>query len=211
LHGDRLRFEVIVKNVEVDEMSFDVRCFLVPHATGIVLIDTGVPGTVASIAAGLDRIGARWGDVTDIILTHKHFDHTASLREVAALAGNPNVWAGDRDRAEIPFEGSIGTIEDGDEVRDLRTLATPGHTAGHRSLLLDDSGLLFAGDVAGNMAGALTRGPEQFTEDSDQAERTLRHLAEVPWERMILSHGDEVADPRGELKRLLGEADGTPA
>jgi len=211
VEGEQLRFEAIVKEVQVDGMTFDVRCFLVPHAGGVALIDTGMPGTVESITAGLDRIGAQWPDITDIILTHKHFDHTASLREAAALAGSPVVWAGEADRAEIPYDGNVASLEDGHEVRGLRVLATPGHTPGHCSLLLEDSGLLFAGDVAGNMAGTLTRGPEQFTEDADQAERTLRQLVGVPWNRMVLAHGDEVGDPRGDLRRLLSAVNGAPA
>ena len=84
-------FEVVVNDVEHRGMRFDVRCFLVPHASGVVLVDTGVPGTIERIRAGLDRLGARWADVTDIVLTHKHFDHVASLTEAVALAGSPAV------------------------------------------------------------------------------------------------------------------------
>jgi glyoxylase-like metal-dependent hydrolase (beta-lactamase superfamily II) len=211
VRSDGLVFETIVKDVQFDGLSFDVRCFLVPHATGIVLIDTGTPGTVELIAAGLDRIGAQWGDITDIVLTHKHFDHVASLAEAVALAGDPQVWVGAEDRAEIPFEGTIRKLEEGDLVRDLRAIATPGHTPGHRSLVHDDAGLLFAGDIAGSMGGVLTRGPEQFTADPDEAERTLRQLATMEWDRMVFSHGAEVADPLGALRRLVAEDGATPA
>jgi glyoxylase-like metal-dependent hydrolase (beta-lactamase superfamily II) len=204
-------FQAIVSELSHDGLTFDVRCFLVPHATGIVLIDTGPPGTIALIAAGLDRIGARWSDVTDIVLTHKHFDHVASLAEAAAMAGGPTVWAGTEDRAEIPLPGVVRALDEGDRVRDLRAIATPGHTAGHRSLAHDDAGLLFAGDVAGTATGMLTRGPEQFTADPDEAERTLRALATMEWDRIVFSHGPEVADSLDALRTLVSERDSTSA
>ena len=87
-------FETIIREVQQDGMTFDVRCYLLPHATGVLLIDTGLPGTVESIGEGLERLGANWGDVTDIVLTHKHFDHVAGLAEVVGRVGAPAVWAG---------------------------------------------------------------------------------------------------------------------
>jgi glyoxylase-like metal-dependent hydrolase (beta-lactamase superfamily II) len=200
---DDVAFEVVVNDIEHQGMRFDVRCFLVPHATGIVLVDTGVPGTVPLIDAGLDRRGARWADVTDIVLTHKHFDHVASLTEAVALAGDPAVWVGAEDRQDVSFAGSISSLVAGNRVRDLITVATPGHTLGHRSFLHEPSGVLFAGDVAGTVGGVLRRGPEPFTEDAVTAERTLWQLADMPWTRAVFSHGPEVADPRGDLRRLL--------
>ena len=210
MHRDGPTFEPVVIDVQFDGMSFDVRCFLVPHATGLVLIDTGTPGAVEPIGAALTRVGAQWSDVTDIVLTHKHFDHSASLADAVSLAGDPAVWAGSEDRAEVPFPGPIRELRDGDQVRDLRALATPGHTPGHRSFVHDDAGLLFAGDVAGTTGGALTRGPSQFTADHDQAERTLQELAAGDWNRIVFSHGPEVPDPAGALRRLVAEGDAEP-
>ena len=55
--------------------------------------------------------------------------------------------------------------------------------------------------------GRLTRGPEQFTGDPDQAERTLGHLATMDWHRIVFSHGAEVANPADALRRLVAEGD----
>jgi glyoxylase-like metal-dependent hydrolase (beta-lactamase superfamily II) len=200
-------FEAIVREVHQDGMTFDVRCFLLPHATGVLLIDTGLPGTTESIGEGLDRIGATWSDITDIVLTHNHFDHVAGLADVVRQAGALAIWAGTEDRAGIPFDGKINALEHAERVRGLEVIATPGHTRGHRSLIHDDVGLLFAGDIAGSMGGVMTRGPEQFTADATEALRTLAAVARLPWERVIFSHGDEVSDPRADLQRLLAERD----
>ena len=202
--SEGLAFETVVMDVEHQGMRFDVRCFLVPHASGLVLVDTGVPGTAEQIAAALDRLGAAWGDITDVVLTHKHFDHVASLADVISLAGTPAVWAGDEDRAEIRFDGVISALSEGDRVRDLVAVTTPGHTPGHRSVLHEPSGVLFAGDVAGTMDGVLTRGPQPFTDDPARAEQSLQRLSAMAWERIVFAHGPELADPRGDLRRLLG-------
>lgn len=202
---DRPAFETVIQQVQFGELGFDVRCFLVPHESGVVLVDTGTPGAIELIGAGLARIGAEWSDVTDIVLTHKHFDHVAGLADVVSRAAAAAIWAGEADRGEIPFEGAIEALDDGVQVRDLRSVSTPGHTPGHRSLLHERQGLLFTGDAAGNMVGALTRGPKEFTEDHDEAERSLRRLESLPWDRLVVSHGDEVADPRRELRGLLSE------
>lgn len=159
MSGDRDAFEAIVREVEHDGLSFDMRCFLVPHASGLVLIDTGLPGNVGLIAAGLERTGARWTDVTDVVLTHGHFDHVASLGDVVALTADAVVWAGEEDIAQIGLPGPVRALGDGDRVRDLRVMATPGHTPGHRSLVHEGAGLLFTGDVLGTMGGVLGRAP----------------------------------------------------
>jgi len=66
-------------------LSFDVRCFVCPHDTGVVLVDTGTLGSTATISTALNAIGTSWDDVSDVVLTHAHFDHTGGLLEVADL------------------------------------------------------------------------------------------------------------------------------
>jgi|SRR5882724_11691381 len=39
-------------------MDFDVRCFLVPHATGVTIVDTGMDPSVSVIAEKLAEIGS---------------------------------------------------------------------------------------------------------------------------------------------------------
>lgn len=116
-----------------DPLDLDVRCFLVTHPTGITLIDTGTPGSCPAIAAALADLGATWTDVTDILLSH---DIPTTL---AASPTSPR-------RPRRPRSGATPhcarTLDDGDAVRGMTVLATPGHTAGHVSLLHDDGALL---------------------------------------------------------------------
>lgn len=186
-----------------DPLDFDVRCFVVQWADGIVLIDTGLAGSHDLIGAALEQVDARWSDVTDVVLTHGHPDHVGGLGEVLARAPHADVWAGGSDQDQIPFAGPFRTLADGGRVRDLRVIATPGHTPGHVSFLHEPGSTLFSGDVVGTTGGLLSRGPAAFTADPEQAERSLEQVATLRFERALFSHGPEIAEPLVALHRLL--------
>lgn len=166
-------------------MDIDVRCFVVPHASGVTIVDTGPDKSVSMISDELAAAGGDWGDVTDVILTHHHPDHTGGLAEVIERAPGAAVWAGADDTFPVP----VRPARDGDTIRGLRVIATPGHTAGHLSLLAAEDGLLLIGDLAGNQHGELARAPEPFTADAAEAERSLRKVLSLDFARLLPSHG----------------------
>ena len=177
-----------------DPMDFDVRCFLVPHATGISLVDTGLPGSAGEIGLALNRIGASWGNASDILLSHDHPDHVGGLAEVVALAPHATVWG------NAPLQARA--LHDGETINDLRVIATPGHTAGHVSFLHSE-GILLAGDLVGSSDGRLVRAPAPFTADAARAEASLRALARIDASRILFGHGAEVDHPQQALATLL--------
>lgn len=65
-------------------------CYYIPDSNP-ALIDTGVntPEALASLEAGLRKLGAGIGNIRRIILTHGHSDHAGSLGVVSALSGAP--------------------------------------------------------------------------------------------------------------------------
>ena len=178
-----------------DPMDFEVRCFLVPHAEGIALIDTGLPGSSGEIGAALRDVGGTWADVSDVLLTHDHPDHAGGLEEVVALATHATVWG------NAPL--TARPLLDGEMVRDLRVIATPGHTPGHVSFLHGE-GTLLVGDLVGSHDGHLERGPAVFTADTPQAEESIRKIARLGADRFLFSHGPEVSKPQHLLLELLG-------
>ena len=92
----------------------------------------------------------RPGDVTDIVISHLHYDHAGALerfptakvhvqRAEREFAAQPPVYqAGDYVPADFrvtkwnEMDGDTDLFDDGRLVR----VATPGHTAGHQSLMV---------------------------------------------------------------------------
>jgi len=210
----QIRVEPVIQELHIPaglagpvELTMDVRCFLVPHAEGLLLIDTGLNGKADAIGAALDRVGAAWSDITDVVLTHWHPDHVGGLGEVVERSPSAAVWAGEADVSQIPSAVPLRPLVEGDRVRDIQIVPTPGHTAGHIGLLHDD-GMLFVGDAVGTAGGVMSRPPEQFTADAARAEESLLRLSLLEPDRMLFSHGPEIPDPVGELRRLLAVNEG---
>lgn len=186
-----------------DPFDFDVRCYVVTHAGGVALIDTGMAGSHDPIEAALTRVGAGWDDISDVVLTHSHADHVGGLRDVAVSARRATIWIGDGERAEIPFDGEMHSLVDGARVGGLHGLHTPGHTVDHFSFLLESESILFTGDIVGSIEGLLTRGPAPFTADAARAETSLQRVAALDFDRVFFGHGAEVPDPLAALRAFL--------
>ena len=85
-------------------------------------------------------------------------------------------------------------LEDGDEVDiggGAKVLHVPGHTMGSVALFIPKHRLLFAGDAA---VSAIGLGPPAgpfalFNEDSEQAVRSFKRLAELDFDRAFFGHG----------------------
>jgi glyoxylase-like metal-dependent hydrolase (beta-lactamase superfamily II) len=100
--------------------------------------------------------------------------------------------------ATVPKRVEPVTVEhelaDGDELPyggGLRVVHTPGHTAGHVSLLAPEAGVVFAADAAANLFGV---GPSPFNEDELLARDSLRRLAAAAkgYDVVCFGHGAPV-------------------
>jgi glyoxylase-like metal-dependent hydrolase (beta-lactamase superfamily II) len=188
-----------------EAVTSDMRCFVLPHFDGVVLVDTGPPDNAATIDAALSRVGASWSDVSDVVLTHAHFDHVGSLAAVVALADNATVRAGAQDAPEIGRDAPrpVRPLKDGEKVGSLTVVETPGHTPGHISLHHEAASLLLIGDLVGSMDGVPTLGPPQFTADPLRRDRSLGRVLGLNVHRILFSHGAEIADPNVAIRKLI--------
>jgi glyoxylase-like metal-dependent hydrolase (beta-lactamase superfamily II) len=134
-------------------------------------------------------------------------DHVGGLADVVALAHSATLMAGGQDAAEIGRDAHRGirALDDGDRVRELTAVATPGHTPGHMSLLHEAASLLLIGDLVGSIDGHLSFGPPQFTADPKRRDRSLARVLGLDVQRILFSHGAEVADPIAAMRELLVE------
>jgi len=77
----------------------------------------------------------------------------------------------------------------------LRVIATPGHSEGHASLLIEDQGILFTGDALANY-DVLTRSrgvqlmPDALNGNPARTRQSLSALAKVDAETLLFGHGD---------------------
>ncbi|SFM73387.1 MBL fold metallo-hydrolase [Methanolobus profundi] len=139
---------------------YDANSYLI---NGKILIDTGMSteGLISAISENIDI-----KDLELIILTHCHYDHTASAQEIANQSGakiaihkedapflkNDRVSASAMFGYKAPaFEPDI-LLSEGDKIpvseeEELEVIHTPGHTPGGICLYETKSKSLFSGDT----------------------------------------------------------------
>lgn len=66
-----------------------VNAHLVLGRRGAILVDAGLPGTEAAVAAALKDRGLGWRDLQLIVITHAHVDHAGNAALLRRLSGAP--------------------------------------------------------------------------------------------------------------------------
>lgn len=169
-----------------------VSAYLVVRGSRAAVVDTGVEGSAGDIEASLNAMGLGWDAVDDVVLTHLHGDHIGSLRAVMTAAGAAEAHAGEADISAMDSPRPISAVGDGDEVFGLQIIETPGHTAGHISVLDPIAGVLVAGDALNGTDGGVTGANPQFTADMAMADESVKKLAALRYETAFFGHGDPV-------------------
>jgi N-acyl homoserine lactone hydrolase len=151
-------------DVTVDGALWPVFGWTVETAAGTLLVDTGMIDSTPELDAEWGPVLREWpdlGDVAAIVNTHLHFDHCGGNRR---FAGTPTYVQ----RAELAaavepdylvdwvrFEGASYVELDGDGalVEDVSVLFTPGHSAGHQSVVVETTAgpVVLGGDVTYSM------------------------------------------------------------
>src|SRR5262249_21574792 len=119
---------------------------------GVLVHDTA-SGATAAIdapeAAPIENaLKATCWQLTDILVTHHHHDHTGGIEELKSRY-RCRVVAPDAEAKGIPAVDE--TVRENDKVRvggsEARVIETPGHTAGHISYFFAADRLAFVGDT----------------------------------------------------------------
>ena len=190
------------QNVNVP-MDIVDNCYLIKHAQGYFLWDTGVtdstspnppPGDPAGItwrrpktlAAQLEQLGVKPDDIKFVAISHTHPDHAGNvelfpksmLLVQKAEYEWPNAQGGPRFKPEHPvakLEGDRDVFGDGS----VTIVSTPGHTPGHQSLLVKlpkTGAVLLTGDAVHFKANWEARGVPGGNTDK---EKTLASMARM--------------------------------
>jgi len=187
--------------------------YLVRGAEGLLLVDSGTPGSAKRILASIERIGAKPSDLRHIVLTHWHPDHMGSAAELRRLTGaevavhelDAPVLAGRERPAKgrramslllrvfrvTPLVADVA-LRSGDVIGGLEIIHVPGHTAGSIALRRAD-GVVFSGDaLLGDRHGRL-RSPDQgLSLDPDQASTSAATLRSLEPRLLLPGHGAPV-------------------
>ncbi len=198
--------------------SVAVHGFLIDHPDGAILVDTGVgfgnafidelyQPSRAELGGLLAQVGVELDDVVAVVNSHLHFDHCgqnpalfggatafyAQAAEIDAVEADrfytDATWALAPDRQRRTIQGDE-QLADG-----VTILATPGHTAGHQSVLVEAAGrrvvigaqvVWRADELASEVASRANVDP--IPELQSAAVESIRRLKALEPEIVHLSH-----------------------
>jgi metallo-beta-lactamase class B len=135
--------------------TYDLGCYLIDTAAGLILVNSGAPGSYPLIKANIETLGFKTSDIKVITATHGHFDHVGDLAAFQKDAPGAKTYMSERDAPVLESGGNLdyrraegrGIIYDpvkvdvrtrtGDHIRlgntDMTVLQAYGHTPGATS------------------------------------------------------------------------------
>ena len=148
---------------EGKSMDFVDNCYLIKHAKGWFLWDTGIPDAVAAmpnglapadpkavywhrprtLAAQLDQLGVRPSDIKAMTVSHTHPDHIGNVEmfptAMLYVQKAEYEWPGANNAPRFKPGHPVTELEGDKDVfgdGSLTIISTPGHTPGHQSLVV---------------------------------------------------------------------------
>lgn len=143
--------------------------WLLHHGDRRVLIDAGPPAYIPLIHEGLAAHGLDTGDITDVVVTHLHWDHVGNF----TMYPNATTWVGEEELAwaatqpagtkfipDLHIQELLRRREGVERMRDgqeflpgVTAIASPGHTPGHLAFHVEaaERSHVFAGDAVKNV------------------------------------------------------------
>lgn len=164
----------------------------------VILVDAGNFGTRRMLLERLAAHGLKPDDVTDVILTHAHYDHSMNwpmFPSSRVMIGRQELdWALAQPTGhpivpefyirELAASPQLHGVEIAEEVLPgLIAYAAPGHTPGHLVYVLsgEDRDIIFSGDAAKNRAELLERDADMSMNVAD-SRRTIERIWAL-WQR----------------------------
>ena len=194
-------------------IEFSDNCYLIRHAKGLLLWDTGITDAVAAmpdgmvvangaitqrrtktLAAQLTEIGVKPTDIIYVAVSHTHGDHVGNVglfpSSTILIQGAEYEWA--MTQAAKPAFAATQKFEKLSGDRDVfgdgsvTILSTPGHTPGHQSLLVvlpKTGALVLSGDAVHFKDNWEQRRVPSLNFNRDQTLASLQRIATVLEER----------------------------
>jgi hydroxyacylglutathione hydrolase len=182
----------INKIVMVEGKGFDCNVYVFED----VLVDTGTGRNMDYILKSIQEAGVNPEDLSLIINTHSHFDHTGGNRyldlKVAIHQEDAHALENGDDMATVAdmFGESLGKmkvdlkLQEGDKIHDFEVLHTPGHTRG--GICLYDGETLISGDTVFADGGF---GRMDLGGSVQDMQESLKRLNELEVKYLLPGHG----------------------
>ncbi|MGO9389798.1 hydroxyacylglutathione hydrolase [Rhodoblastus sp.] len=153
---------------------------------GVLAHDSG-SGATASLDAPeagpiLAALAEKGWTLTDIWLTHHHFDHIGAVEELKAHFPEAKIVGARKDAHRLPpldqavSEGDLARLGQGD----AQVFETPGHTLGHLAYYFEAENVVVVGDTLFSLGcGRVMEGTMPMMHE------TLMRLANLPGETLV--------------------------
>jgi glyoxylase-like metal-dependent hydrolase (beta-lactamase superfamily II) len=194
---------------EGKSMPFVDTCYLIKHARGWFLWDTGVSDAVAAmpdgqkpadprmthwrkpvtLAAEIERVGIKPSDVTFMAVSHTHPDHIGNVelfpQAMLFVQKAEYEWPGANNTPRFKPEHPVTKLEgDRDVFGDgsITIISTPGHTPGHQSLLVKlpkTGALVLSGDAVHFRSNWENRGVPSGNFNKEQTLASMQKIADL--------------------------------
>jgi hydroxyacylglutathione hydrolase len=198
--------------------------YVVINDEELTIIDTGTHGNAKKIVAYIQEIGFKPQDVSTIVITHHHLDHTGSLKELKVLTGSKvAVSKSDADYVSgkqpypkpknllmraaplfmktEPVDVDI-LLEEGTRIGGLLVVETPGHTEGSIMLYDKKRKALFAGDTLRFDGQKISGGPKQYSWNETKEKESIEKISKLDFDVLLPGHGDFL---KGNASSLVKE------
>lgn len=221
--------EIVEGIHRVDEASGNIahsNVYIVINDKELFVVDTGTAGNAKKTVEYIQKLGRQPSEVSTIILTHYHRDHSGSAKDLKGLTG-AKVAASVEDAeyisgqkpypkpknllmravsfikpAPIPVEI---LLKDGDAIGNLTVIYTPGHTPGSIMLLDKQRKVLFAGDTFRNENGKVTGAPRHFTWDESKEKESIRKVAALDFDILLPGHTEPLVGNASEAIKSFAQ------
>ena len=194
---------------EGQSMDFVDNCYLIKHARGWFLWDTGIPDAVAAmpnghlpadpkastwhraktLAAQLDQLGVKPSDIKAMAVSHTHPDHIGNVEmfptAMLYVQKAEYEWPGANNAPRFKPEHPVTKLEgDRDVFGDgsVTILSTPGHTPGHQSLLVKlpkPGAVVLSGDAVHFRSNWDNRRVPALNFNKEQTLASMQRLSEI--------------------------------
>ncbi len=190
-------------------MPFVDNCYLIKHAQGWMIWDTGVADSIAAmpdgqapadpkathwrrpetLASQLEQLGVKPSDIKYVAVSHSHPDHVGNVEmfphSMLLVQKAEYEWPGPKNAPRFKPDHPVTKVEGDKDVfgdGSVTIISTPGHTPGHQSLLVKlpkTGAIVLSGDAVHFTSNWENRRVPSINADKDKTLTSMQRIADL--------------------------------